>query len=132
MLREIGNYLIATAIMVACYVAINFLSATAWDMHANYDMWQSLIVTAVQTFAQVAAYAVATQSLPQLKPRHISVPPLLAVCVGVTLMVLAWFLTREVTLQNPRYLRAAAIISMLGWGGFAFLTLAGDTKEQAA
>lgn len=128
-LLEAGWYVVCAILMIVCYLLGNVLVSFVWGIDFANDTWRGVMTAAIQTAAGVVIYGAATGAFKSLKARHAAVPVLVAVIFGVAVTVLSYVVTGSVAdaASGSYSLFIAGLITLVGWGGFAFYRLsAGD------
>lgn len=127
MVLEIRNYLIASILVVFCYVLGNVIVFFLWGFQAPFDTWRGGLRALLGLGAGLGLYFAAIGSFSFLEDRHAALPPIVISVVWATVIVLIYILAAEQAAQvfQNGWEAMAVVIPPLGWAIFGFRILRG-------
>ena len=129
--KEVGSYLLAAVLMIACYFVGNFIVGFLWDVTSSYGDWGGPFVAALQTWGEIYIYAAAVSAIPFLSGRHAGVPPIIMATVLVTIMAISLVVVGVPADASTEFIltHISAAVNILGWTIFGFICLKDGTPS---
>ena len=108
---EVASYVAASLTMISVYFGVNFIQALFSPINADYQSWRILLITAVQSWAQILIYWLSVNSINHLQLRHKISPPILALTLGFAMVLVPWITAGQASQSGMRYLFPAYIVA---------------------